>query len=518
MLGNAMPMGRRNFVAGLGAGIAGAALAGMAPATGATVADDNALAWTPAWRLREMIVRKKISPVEVTQYFLGRIAALDPVLHAYLAVDTKGALAQARLAEQAVERGPDALGPLHGVPLSIKDLYATKGLTTTQGSQIYRDFVPDFDELLVERLRRAGAIIIGKTHTPEFATFPRTKTLLAGECVNPWDLDRIPGASSGGAAAAVAAGMSAFAIGSDGGGSTRIPAALCGVFGFQPSSGRIPMRTPTSVHMASAGPITLDVRDAAIMMEAMAGRDARDPSAIDEAAPALVEGLDGGIGGLRIGWSRDWGVIPEVNKAVVNLAEQAAAMFEKAGARVGQAGITLPDEKAWGVFIAMNEYSYRRTGRLLDFTPEQRTLLTPPVQRMLQHVESAGGRLFAPDQYARYFEDRADLVRWINEVFGRFDLICTPTMGNIAPPVPAGEWDQPYLDQYSAEHISTNYTYIANVLGLPAATVPCGFVDGMPVGLQIVGPRLADERVMRAAYAFSRIRPWADTHPDIAML
>lgn len=271
------------------------------------------------------------------------------MIHAYLKVDRQGALSAAANAEQAILNG-NPLGPLHGIPVSIKDLYSTKGLVTTQGSKALEGYVPEIDEILVERLRGAGAIIIGKTQTPEFATFPRTRTLLAGECLNPWDRRRISGASSGGAAAAVAvavaAGITPFAVGSDGGGSTRIPSALNGVFGFQPSAGRIPSRTPVSVHMASAGPITIDVRDAAIMMQVMAGRDARDPSAIDEGAPDLLTDLDAGIAGQRIGWTRDWGVVTGGDSRAIDLAEMSAGLFAAAGAKVGAADVTLPDAKA----------------------------------------------------------------------------------------------------------------------------------------------------------------------------
>lgn len=476
---------------------------------------EDQLAWTPAWRLQQLLQNREISPVELVRSALDRIARLDPIIHAYLTVDHDGALEKAEHAERALLNG-DEVGPLHGIPISIKDLYATSGLRTTQGSRIFADTIPEVDEILVERLRNAGAIIIGKTQTPEFATFPRTKTLLTEECVNPWDTSRISGASSGGAAAAVAMGMTSWAIGSDGGGSTRIPAALNGVFGFQPSAGRVPMRTPVSVHMASAGPITQDVRDGAIMMQIISGRDARDPSAIDAPAPDLVGGLDMGIANLRIGWSPDWGIIPAVDNRVLELAGQATLLFASAGASVDEALICLPDAEAWQVFIGMNEYSYRRTSRLLGFEEAQRSLLTPPVMGMLRQIEAVGGTLFSPADYTRFFELRRRLVRWIEGVFSSFDLICTPTVGQIAPLIPEGEWEQPYTDKYSIDHISTNYTYIANVLGLPAASVPCGFVDGMPVGLQIIGPRLADERVFRAAKTFSELMPWADRHPALA--
>ena len=174
----------------------------------------------------------------------------------------------------------------------------------------------------------------------------------------------------------------------------------------------------------------------------------------------------------------------------------------------------LPDEQAWGVFLTLNETSYRRGGRLLDFTPEQQAQLTPPTQGMLAQVRKAPGITSA--QLLEALKNRAELARWMDSIFAKYDLICTPTLGIVAPPIPDADWAQPYQNPYYASHISTCYTYIVNVLGLAAASVPCGFVDGLPIGLQIIGPRFADLKVMRAAQVFSKLRPWMDIHPNLA--
>lgn len=468
--------------------------------------------WLSATELLAGIARRELSPVEVVDHYLERIERLEPQLHAYVTVDAEGARAAARQAERAVLSG-EALGRLHGLPISIKDLVATRGLRTTQGSAVYREFVPKRDEIQVARLRRAGAIVIGKTNTAEFGGFTRTKTLVAGETRNPWNLDRISGASSGGAGAAVAAGITPWAIGSDGGGSTRIPACYNGVFGMFPSTGRIPMRTPRSVVMSSTGPMSIHVRDSALILEVISGFDARDPSAIEEPPPVLVEGLDRGVNGLRIAWTRDFGQIPEVDVRVVDAIEAEASRFESLGARVDAPRLVLPDERAWNVFMVVNESSYRRISALVEMTAEQRKLLTPPTRERIRMAESYPP--LSDEQRSAALEDRAYVQRWADDVFERFDLICSPVFPFVAPRIPEG-WDQPYENEHFARHMSTSFTYIANILGLPAASVPCGFVDGMPIGLQIIGRRLDDAKVMQAAQAYSTLRPWMDEHPAIA--
>lgn len=507
-------MSRRSFVS---RSLIAASAAAMPLSVGRALAGAsmNDITWMPGWQLVANIAAKKLSPVDVVEHFLQRIDRLDPVINAYITVDYQGARAQAKAAEQAVLRG-DTLGPLHGLPISIKDLYQTKGLRTTQGSKIYEHYIPTRDEILVERLRKAGAIILGKNQTPEFATFPRTKTTLAGECRNPWDTAHITGASSGGAAAAVAAGMSCFAIASDGGGSTRIPACYNGVFGFQPSAGRIPSLLPKSVHMASAGPTSLHVRDSAMLIQAMSGFDPRDPSAIEMASPNFVGELDRGINGAKIAWSPDLGIVPNIQPEVIAKVEAAVAQFTLAGAHVDKPSLQLPDDKAWQVFITLNETSYKRGSRLLAFTEQQAALLTPPTQAMLDLVKASPAVTAEAEMQALAL--RAQVQQWADtHIFSRYDFLCTPTLGITAPQIPQEPWQQPYSNPFYAQRISTCFTYLANILGLPAASVPCGFINGLPVGLQIIGKRFDDVKVMQAAEAFSKIQPWMHTHPALAL-
>ncbi len=472
----------------------------------------SGLTWMPGWELLERIKTKELSPVEVVRHYLERIERLEPDIHAYITVDGEGALKQAKAAEEAVMGGAD-LGPLHGLPISIKDLYNTTGLRTTMGSALFEHFVPDYDEILVERLKKAGAIIIGKTQTPEFASFDRTVTPFTEECMNPWDLKRSSGHSSGGAGAAAAAGMTPWAIGSDGGGSTRNPAAYNGVVGFQPSAGRIPMRNPVSMPSSSAGPMTLHVRDAAAIIQAIAGKDPRDPSAIEEASPDFLGELDKGISGLKIAWTGDWGVVPEEDAAVTELVRRAVLRFSEAGAAVEEPSIVMPDEETTHkVFTFIAAIGGGRLSMWESFTAEQLKLLTPRNQAMIAMAKD-----FKPDAKAMRgaLEYRAILHQWMSGWFSQYDLICTPTAGRIAPIVPEDKYASPY-DGIYAERSGVNHLYIANALGLPAISVPCGFSDGMPVGMHIVGPRFSDTLVMRAAQAFSQIQPWMDRHPVIA--
>src|SRR6516165_6549644 len=257
------------------------------------------LCWLPAWRLEELIRAKEVSPVDVTRHVLDRIDRLDGTLHAFITVMPKEALAAARRAEDAIRLG-DELGPLHGLPVSMKDSLWTQGMRTTDGSRIYQDFVPEEDSIAAERIRAAGGIIFGKTNLPEFALFRRTMNLLVPECLNPWDIRRTSGGSSGGAAVATAAGLGPIAIGTDGGGSIRIPSSWNGVFGLLPSRGRIPGFGHMGATFGSGiGPITRDVRDAAIVVEALSGPDRRWPGAIQGRIPDFVAGLDEGVRGMR---------------------------------------------------------------------------------------------------------------------------------------------------------------------------------------------------------------------------
>ena len=307
--------------------------------------------------LANQIREKKISPVEVVKDLLGAIDRVNPEINAYVTVDKEGALAQAKKAEKAVMEGLD-LGPLHGVPLSVKDAAFTKGIRTTMGSKLMEDFIPEEDAEFVARLKRAGAIVIGKTNTPEFATVPYTENLIFGVTRNPWNLARSTGGSSGGAAAAVAAGLGPLATGNDVGGSIRIPASCCGVFGIKPQYGRVPNFPIFHLweSMLHEGPITRTVQDAALMLEIMAGPHPGDRHSLLPPVGNLRGSLRNGVKGLKMAWSADLG-FARVSREVREVCEKAARKFIDLGANVEESDPGFPNPERCYVTIVNAELS-----------------------------------------------------------------------------------------------------------------------------------------------------------------
>jgi len=471
---------------------------------------DTELAFCPAYELRKLIADKKVSPVEVTEMYLRRIASLDPQLNSYLTVTADLALAAASEAEQAVMAG-QPLGPLHGVPVSIKDLEVTKGFCSTMGSLIFKDTIPELDSIVVERVRQAGAILLGKTNTPEFGLLGMTENRLGDSCRNPWNRERTSGGSSGGAGAAVAAGLCSLATGSDGGGSIRIPSSFCGIYGIKPSQGRVPrfggLGRPAISQFSQSGPMTRTVRDAAILLQALAGPDARDVSCMREAAPDFLAALDEDIKGLRIGWSPDFGYAA-VDPEVVSITSQAAKVFEaELSCIVENADIPLeePFPPFWTIFSAN---AYASFGHLLA---DQGDLLTDYARDCIAFGEKTSGADYA---YALLYLDQiraqfADLMQ-------TYDLILSPTMAVAAFPV--GQPPETIANrEVDAFWGYFPFTYPINMIGYTAASVPCGFsADGMPIGLHILGRRGDEATVLRASAAFEQVRPWADKRPPIA--
>jgi len=449
--------------------------------------------------------------VELTELYLRRIESLDPRLNAYLTVCGDEVLAAAREAEAAVMRGEE-LPPLHGVPISIKDLELTKGVRTTLGSLIFKDRVPDRDSVVVERVRRAGVVILGKTNTPEFGLYARTENRLGEPCRNPWNIECTTGGSSGGAGAALAAGLCPLAIGSDGGGSIRIPSAFCGVFGIKPSQGRVPRAGgyggPEPNQFAQSGPMANTVRDAALLLGVLSGPDPRDPiPSMRVEPPDFVAALEGGVEGLRMGWSPDLGygaVDPEVERITYD----GAKVFEGLGCSVEAADITLGDhhwEHFWNIFTANDYAAY---GDLLE---ERADELTDYARDALERGRSVTGA-----QYARSVRDVFELRLQFDQVMERYDLLLTPTAS-----VPAFPPDSPPTTIADRKvHPFWGffpYTFPVNMVGQPAATVPCGFSSqGLPLGLHIVGRRGDDALVLRAAAAFEQARPWAGRRPPVS--
>lgn len=468
--------------------------------------DNLEICWMSAREMAEAIRTKQLSPVEIMDAILERIEQLNPKVNAYCTIVAESALKQANQAEAMVMRG-EKTGPLHGVPVSIKDMIFTKGIRTTGGSKIYENFIPQQDAIVVERLKAAGAIVIGKTNTAEFGWVAITKNLLFGETRNPWNSALTPGGSSGGATASVALGMGPLAIGNDGAGSIRIPCSFCGIFGLKPSFGRVPQYPgfPGWETLSHTGPITRTVADAALAMEVIGGRDDRDLSALPETGLRYLPFPGADLKGLRIAWSKDLGYAA-VDPQVLRITEAAVKTFATLGCEVEAASPEAGSpEQAFATIVAT-----RLPAVLQDKMEEWGEQIGQSLARFVnQHKDkSAKEYLEACCEQSAYWGK-------IRPFFEKYDLLLTPTV--TVPPFQLGSYGPKEIAGIKVSPLGwMAFTYPFNLTGQPAATVPCGWTDdGLPVGLQIVGRRFDDVTVLKAAAAFEQASPWADKRPTL---
>ncbi len=472
---------------------------------------DENIAFAPASEQRNLIASKQISPVELTQLYLNRIEKLNPQLNAYLTVIGEEAIASAKAAEEKVVRG-DELGPLHGLPISVKDLEMTKGIRTTSGSVVFKDRVPEHDSAIVERARDAGAITLGKTNASEFGLIGANENRLGDHCRNPWNTGRTTGASSGGAGASVAAGLCSMATGSDGGGSIRIPSSFCGVYGIKPTQGRVPRYNGPSPYAlpnftGQSGPMTRTVRDAALLLQVFSGYDPRDPTCLRETPPDFLAAMDRDIKGLRIGWSLDYGYAV-VDAEVAETASGAARVFEDMGCSVEESGLALESYfDIWWILATTSLHI--NSGDLLGSHADQLTWY------ILDGLRD-GAKITGAD-YAKAL-GRMDLLKsTFTDLFETYDLLLSPTMPVTAMPV--GEYPKDIGDTEAYPHYFRflPFTYPINLIGHPAASIPCGFSsDGMPIGLHIIGRKGDEETVIAASAAFEQARLWIQTRPPVS--
>ena len=467
----------------------------------------DGLCWMPASEMAAAIRRRKISPVEVMKVVLARIERLNPTLNAFVTLTAEQAMRDARAAERALGKRGAKLGPLHGVPFSTKDLVNTRNIRTTFGTRLYADNVPTETAPIVERMLAAGAIQLGKTNTPTFGWIGATHNLLFGVTRNPWNLDRTPGGSSGGASAAVAAGLGPLAIGTDGGGSIRIPASFTGIVGHKASFGRIPVQPGSAVwSLSHVGPMTRTVTDAALMMNVCAGPDSRDSLSLPAERVDYVKALKGGIKGLRVAWIPDPGYAKLVDPEVVAVCARAAKRFRELGCRVEEVNPRWPSPRQpWKAIFCGGVAT-----RLTPYLAERRADIEAGLVGLIEETMSWG-----PTTYAQAWLDRMAWWEHPRRLFETYDFVLTPTTA--CPPFKIGLDNPNEIAGRPAEPYEwIPFTYPFNMTGQPACSVPAGVTaDKLPVGLQIVGRRFDDVTVLRAAYAFERAQPWRELTPPL---
>lgn len=468
------------------------------------MANDD-LCFTPATELATLVRDKAVSPLEIMDAVIGRIEQVNPAVNAFCHVDFDRARDGAKAAEKSVMRG-DPLGPMHGMPVSIKDLAAVNGMRFCGGSHIYAERIATFDAPMVERLKAAGAIVTGKTTTPEFGWKAIGDSPLTGITRNPWSLDHTTGGSSAGASAAAAAGLGPLHQGGDGAGSIRVPASFCGVFGMKPTFGRVPAWPQSNGDNAAAsGPVTRTVGDAALMLSVMAGPHPLDNTSLEARPDDYVGRLQDGIKGLRIGWSGDLGCL-RVDPEIAAICERAAQRFVELGATVEDVAIDWPDPSE----IIRVMWSAHESGNYGGRLPEWRDHMDPG---LVACIENGGS--YRSDEYIRQRASKQAYCSAIARTFTEYDLLLTPSVSVAALPVgqlnPEG-WPQHEWDWFAW----AGFSYPFNFSGNPAASVPVGFTaSGLPVGLQIAGRRFADLGVLQAAAAFEEMMPWAEAKPRL---
>jgi aspartyl-tRNA(Asn)/glutamyl-tRNA(Gln) amidotransferase subunit A len=469
--------------------------------------DPLELCYLSAGELSRLVQRKELSPVEIIDAHLDRIAATDGVLNSFITLLPEQARAAARRAESQIQAGR-YLGPLHGIPVGLKDLFNTGGVRTTSGSRIFDNFVPEQDCTVAARFQQAGAILLGKLNMHQFAYGPTGENADYGHMHNPWDPERITGGSSGGSGSATAAGQCTITMGSDTGGSVRIPASLCGIVGHKPTYGLVSRHglTPLSWCLDHPGPMVRTVEDAALTLNAIAGYDPNDVATTRMEVPDYTKALTGEVRGLRIGVVKEYFEAPldlQVGEAV----QLAISLLEELGATVSQ--VSLPmyrhSQVISGTILMAEAAAYHR-----DLLARDGDQLYPPIRLRLE-----AGLFISAADYLRAQQARSEFNREARRLLDEVDLLAGPTEPVTAPmlletQVEVGE------ETMGTTAALTQYTRPYNITGFPAITVPCGFSDqGLPIGLQLAGRSFDDQTVLRAAHAYEQATEWRRRRPPI---
>ena len=469
-----------------------------------------------------LVARGDIQAFDVVKACLSRIEAIEDKVQTFVTVTADRAREQA----QRLDNVKGNSGPLTGIPVQIKDLISTRGVATTCASRMLETYVPTYDAGIVERLSAAGAVMVGKGNMDEFGMGSSTENSAFHPTHNPWDLGRVPGGSSGGGAAAVAAGEALYALGSDTGGSIRQPASLCGVVGIKPTYGLV-SRYGLIAYASSfdqIGPITKDVTDCALVLKAIAGHDPRDSTSLSVQVPDYPAGLEGGISGLRVGMPREY-FAEGMEEGVRQSVETAVSHLEGLGAHVVET--SLPSASyalACYYILAPSEcsanlarydgvkygYSYRDTDNMWEAMEKTRQQgFGPEVKRRIMLGAYALSAGYYDAYYLKAQKVRTLIIEEFQKAFESCDVLATPTSPTVA--FKLGE----KLDDPLQMYLSDVYTVPVNVAGLPAISVPCGFSQGLPVGLQLIGPPLSEQTLLRAAYSYEQSTTWHQARPPL---
>jgi aspartyl-tRNA(Asn)/glutamyl-tRNA(Gln) amidotransferase subunit A len=470
------------------------------------------LAYTSAAELARMIRAKQVSAVQVMRATLARAEKVQAACNCFITICAEQALADAAAADQALAKGGE-IGPLHGVPFHVKDLVNTKGVRTTFASYMLEHNVPKEDSASVARLKRAGAILMAKTTTPEFGHMPYTEAPLFGRTRNAWAADRTSGGSSGGAAVALAAGVCPIGVGTDAGGSTRIPAACNGIVGLKQSAGVVPhdMSAEVFANVSSINPMARTVMDTALMLEAMAGQHPSDPYSYGAPSSGFVAAArpEGSLEGMRIAW-RPLMANTAIDSQVLEACETAAMSLGQLGASVEPMDDDMePVEPIWFAYS-----SAMWNARFRDALPQWGNRLSPTLLRQMELGKDTSG-----EAVGRALLARTQLYRKVQGWFERFDVIVTPTLTRTAIPIEERLFEPIEIEGRKTDTVRKAwypYTHPFNLTGHPAMTLPCGFhSDGLPMAIQLVGRRGEDARLFRIAALFEQARPWAGRRPRI---
>ncbi|MFX1327780.1 MAG: amidase [Promethearchaeota archaeon] len=460
-----------------------------------------------ACEMRDKIKTQELTSQEITEIIIERIEKINPIINAYCTTTFDLARDRAKKVDEMTRNG-ESLGLLSGIPISIKDLENTKGIRTTMGCKIYENNIPNHDDIIVKRLKDAGAVILGKTNTPAFGYKGVTDNSIFGVTKNPWNLEKTCGGSSGGAAAAVASGLGPLASGSDGGGSIRIPSSFCGVYGFKPNFGRIPHDGMKFVgHLGSfthKGPIVRYVKDVALMLDVMAGEDSTDRYSLPKPNFSYLEKLKEKLNKVKIGYSLTLGFVEALDLEVKKAVLESIYKYEKLGWSIEESKINLPRPGMAHWIIWTTGFAYM----LKPYLEEWKDELDPQLIELVKI-----GSEFTVDSI-KWAEIRREMV--YEEIcwnFKNYDILITPTLA--CPPFDLGIQ---FPDKIDGKEVNAGawfpYTYPFNLSGHPAASIPCGWsTKGLPIGMQIIGKRFDELKVLQVSKAYEEICPWQEKKP-----